>query len=244
MKHLILAVMMIAMLAMVANAAALYPPPANGAYGPGWGMNPTDWQTTTGSFSSWGLYDPLGGGGGDPWVVEWLPSIVYIDYADITLELWIEMYSLQTYHYTSYQWHRRGDGGSPGNPEQIECIIEGTSQSNNGQSISLTRGTEDLTHLWFVEDIFGRVNGTTIYGTDIPISWSGRYGSGLTYGTNFLWPNTSGDWEPLTPGPDITIPNVPLCDHWFQFKGVFELIYHQEDGYYKLTMAGCPAPTL
>jgi hypothetical protein len=210
--------------------AALNPPPAQGGYNAGWGMNPTNWQSVGGSFSAWGLYDPLGGGGGAPWVVGWLPT-QYINYAPITLELWIEMYCLQTYHYTSYMWHRLGNQA-----ETIEFIIEGTLQTNNGQYVQLMKGTQDLTYLWFVENIFG---GSTPGGCDIPITWYGRWGTGLVYGNDIV-----EDYIQLTPDPDITLLIPNPCDHWFQFKGAFTIPYHQPDGYYTLTMAGCPAPVM
>jgi len=211
--------------------ASAYPPPANGGYNAGWGMNPTNWQTATGTFSAWGLYDPLGGGGGAPWVVTWLPE-TYITYAPISLELWIEMYSLQTYHYTSYQWHRLGN-----QLENVSFIIEGTCQSNNGQYISLTRGTEDLDYLWFRENIFGTSSPSP--SPDIPISWEGRWGTGLTYGGGIV-----EGWHTILPDPDITVLIPDPCDHWFQFRGTFTIPYHQPDGYYSLNMAGCPAPVL
>jgi len=219
------------LLAAQAQAAALNPPPANGAYGAGWGMNPTNWQTTTGSFYAWGLYDPLGGGGGAPWVVGWNPT-TYITYAPISLQLWIEMYCVQTYRYTSYQWHRLGNSA-----ENLSCLVEGTTQSNNGQYISLTKGADPLDHLWFRENIFG--GNTPTPAPDIPITWYGRWGTGLNYGQNVV-----EDWAAITPNPDVTILIPDPCDHWFQFSGDFSIPYHQPDGYYSLQMAGCPAPVL
>jgi hypothetical protein len=194
-------------------------------------MNPTDWSTTTGSFSSFGIYDPLYVGGGDAWVVGWLPT-QYITYAPITLEMWIEMYCVQTYHYTSYKWHRLGN-----HAENLCFTIEGTVQSNNGQYISLTEGTEPLTHLWFKENIFGGPSPTPP-AIDIPIAWTGKWGTGLVYGTGLAWAG------PLTPNPDVTILIPDASDHWFQFDGCMSIPYHQPDGYYSLTMAGCPAPVL
>ncbi len=228
MKRLILALMLVTLVVFVANAT---PPPAQGGYLPGWGMNPTNWQTATGSFSSWGLYDPLYGGAGAAWVVGWLPT-VYITYAPITLELWIEMYCLQTYHYTSYQWHRLGNLA-----ETISFVIEGTIQTNNGQYVQLMQGTQALTNLWFVHNIFG--GNSPIPAPNIPITWQGRWGLGLVYGANTLW-----GWQTLTPDPDLTMLIPDPCDHWFQFEGTFVIPYHQPDGYYSLTMAGCPAPVM
>lgn len=231
MKYLIVSIVLISLMAFPALATA---PPANGAYVGGWGMNPTNWQTATGSFSAWGLYDPAGGGGGAGWIVGWSP-ITYISYAPITLELWIEMYSLQTYHYTSYQWHRLGDQA-----EHICFTIEGLCQSNNGQYIILeSDGTDPLTHLFFRHNVLGG-SSPTPPAIDLPITWQARWGTGSTYGSNVQW-----GW--LTPIPDgenlyVLIPDP--CDHWFQFEGCFDIAYHQPDGYYSLTMAGCPAPVL
>ena len=231
MKHVIIAVMMVAMLALVANAT---PPPAHGGYLGGWGMNPTNWQTATGSFSAWGIYDgtPSGGSG---WVVGYDGSMnpLYITYDPILLELWIEMYCLQTYRYTSYQWHRLGNLA-----ETINCIIEGTIQTNNGQYVSLMKDTQDLTHLWFIENIFGTA-ATPPSPEDIPINWYTRYGTGLVYGVGVVQ-----NWTLTVPDPDVTILIPDPCDHWFQFKGVFEIPYHQPDGYYNLLTAGCPAPVM
>lgn len=234
-KRIFFLTILIAAVAFAGTAFA-QAPPAHGSYSAGWGMNPTNWNSYTGSWSSGlALYDPnapaLAGAG---WVVGWGSPITYIDYDPITLELWVEMYSLQTYHYTSYQWHRLGNAA-----ETITFTIEGTIRSNNGQWISLMQGAEDLTLLHFKEDIFGRTGAP--YGYDIPITWEGRYGSGLTYGSNVLWGPL-----PLTPDAegDLNIGPVPSCDHWFQFEGTFDLPYHVEDGYYSLTMEGCPAPEM
>jgi hypothetical protein len=206
-------------------------PPAHGGYEAGWGLNPTNWQTASGSFSAWGLYAPDSGSAGDPWVVNWSDphNVGFIDYADITLELWIEMYALQTYHYTSYQWHRLGNSA-----EQICFIIEGLIQSNNGQSIILVHQSEPMTHLYFRHDVLNRTGSQ--YGSDIPITWQTRYGLYDVYGSNIVQ-----NWTTATPDPDIII-SIPKCDHWFQFQGCFDLEYHVDDGYYSLTLAGCPAP--
>jgi len=225
-------------------ATSAYPPPANGVYNGGWGMNPTNWQTQTGSFSAWGLYDPLYGGAGDAWVVSWDPTIQYIQYAPIKLELWVEMYCLQTYRYTSYQWHRLGN-----QYECIEFIIEGTVQSNEAQAVSLKETTYPLTHIYFVEDIFGRVDpgplppGYPNPNAHIPLEWFGRWGRGLTYGEYQVWPENGWQGPMCVPGC-LTMLITEPCDHWFQFKGEFCIPYHQPDGYYRLDLAGCPAPIM
>ena len=144
------------------------------------------------------------------------------------------MYCLQAYRYTSYQWHRLGNQQGT-----IECIIEGTIQTNNGQYISLMKGTDELTHLWFRENIFG-TQSPAPPAPDIPITWYGRWGTGLVYGNSIVENYT----DPIIPDPDVTILIPDPCDHWFQFKGVFVIPYHHPDGYYSLTMAGCPAPVM
>lgn len=215
-------------LPVIASAGA---PPAYGGYAAGWGMNPNEWNDYSGSFYSFGIYDPNYVGGGAAWVVGWNPK-QYIVYAPVTLEMWIEMYCVQTYHYTSYKWHRLGN-----HAENLCFTIEGTVQSNNGQYVSLTRGTEDLTYLWFRHNIFNGSSPTPA--PNIPIAWAGRWGTGLVYGENPVWGP-----EPITPDPDVTILIPDPCDHWFQFEGCMSIPYHQPDGYYSLTMAGCPAPVL
>jgi len=209
-------------------------PPAYGNYGPGWGMTPFKWTRTTGNFSAWGIYDPSYTGGGDALIVGYDANYdpIYIDYADISLQLWIEMYSYQYYEHTSYQWHRLGDEA-----ENITFFINGLLQSNNGQYVILTRDSEDLDRLHFQEDVLGRD-----IGEDIDITWDGRWGTGSTYGAGVVQ-----GWTILEPnendGNIQMLINEP-CDHWFQFRGRFTLPYHIDDGYYSLTMAGCPRPQL
>jgi hypothetical protein len=228
-----LAVLVAVCLVTTAWAAGTTPlPPANGGYGGGWGMNPTNWNATSGSWSSWGLYNPdLSGGGG--WVVGWNPTVL-ISYDPITIELWVEMYALQTYHYTSYQFHRVGNAA-----ENICFTIEGLLQSNEDLWLGLTHGIDPLSHL-----IFRHANGVGDgIGANLPITWTGRYGQYSVYGDYLLW-----GWAPLSttvsPG-DLYFPDqIPISDHWFQFKGCFDLPYHVPDGYYSLAIAGCPAPEM
>jgi hypothetical protein len=234
-KLLIIAFAIMFAFAVGAQASALNPPPAQGGYLAGWGMNPNNWDATSGSYTAWGIYNPLYVGGGAAWVVGYGVGNVpiYITYAPITLQLWIEMYCLQTYHYTSYQWHRLGNL-----QENICFIVEGTIQSNNGQFISLTRGTEDLDKLYFRENIFGGASPGPP-APNLALLWQGTWGNGLVYGVTPVWgPN------PITPNPNVTMLIDVPCDHWFQFQGCFTIPYHQPDGYYSLTMAGCPAPLL
>ncbi len=224
---------MFAMVAILvlAMAAVAVPPPANGNYQAGWGMNPTNWEATSGSFEATGIWVP-----GQNWAVDYdeAGNPIYIEYAPITLELWVELYATQSYEFTSYQWHRLGDA-----EETITFTINGTVISNNEEWVGLTRGEEDLDHLYFRHDIFGRTGSN--YGSDLPITWEGAWGTGLEHGVSVVQ-----DWMTLNPnnaGNLYMHINEP-CDHWFQFRGNFTLPYHVDDGYYSLTIAGCPAPEL
>ncbi|GBE29654.1 hypothetical protein BMS3Bbin04_00676 [bacterium BMS3Bbin04] len=75
-------------------------------------------------------------------------------------------------------------------------------------------------------------------GADIPLTWYGRYGDGIVVDDNEPWmlmihnPCGGMGWC------------IRKCDHWFQFKGVFDLPYHIDDGYYSLEISGCPTPGL
>ncbi len=223
---------------IAATVAKALPPPAHGGYQEGWGMNPNNWEEQSGTFSFWGLYDPLyPPQQSAAWVVDWSnPSNVgYVSYEPIKLELWIEMYMLLTYEYTSYQWHRLGNEG-----ETITFIIQGTTQMNSEVHVRLLPGADPLTDIKFVEDIFDRTG--PAYGSDIPITWRGRWGNGLDIGQNVQW-----GWEVITPDPvtgALSLSQMPPCDHWFQFEGSFTLPYHIDDGYYHLVIKGCPDPTM
>ncbi len=223
---------LIGVLLFLTFQAEATPPPAQGGYLPGWGMNPTNWQQSTGSFSAWGLYDPNYTGGGEAWVVGWNPTS-YISYAPISLELWIEMYMLLTYQYTSYQWHRLGNAA-----ETIIFTIDGTMSSNDIQVVMLTPEPGwNMGYLQFQHNIFG---GNSTVRTQIPLSWETRWGEGLVIGQNVIDP-----WHPaLWLCGNIMLGSIPACDHWFQFRGTFSLQYHEGDGYYKLAIAGCPYPEL
>jgi hypothetical protein len=230
-KKLIIGSILLLFLTIPAQATA---PPANGGYSAGWGMNPTNWNNHSGSWSSgFALYEPTGGGGfgGAGWLVGWNPY-VYVNYAPITIELWIEMYMIQTYHYTSYQFHRLGNAA-----EHLCFTIQGTVQSNEGVWVLCTQGTLDPDFLHFQHNIgVGDDNNAR----DIPISWEGRYGSSFTYGSNIIM-----GWTPLTwSGGELILDEFDACDHWFEFRGCMDLLYHEADGYYFLDLAGCPAPQL
>jgi len=234
-RKLTLAVLAVAFCAFVASAI---PPPANGGYLPGWGMNPNPWDATSGNYYAWGIYDPLAGG--NPcfgWVVGYTtPGMapIYITYADISLELWIEMFMELSYEFTSYQWHRVGE-----NAETISFCIEGVISSNHPQWVCLTEKNpaQPLSHLQFIEDIFG--NTGPMYGTNIAIMWTVEYGTGAIPGLNTVYGPT-----PVQPDPDLCVLIEYPCTHWFRFCGTFCLVEHVADGYYTLIMGGCAYPNL
>lgn len=246
MKHVILALMMVAMLALVANAT---PPPAHGGYQAGWGMNPTNWDSVSGDYNSGlALYDPDALSGGLGWLVGWGDPLEYIDYAPITLELWIEMNCIQTYYYTTYCWHRLGNSG-----DDIVFSISGTISSNERLWVMLTEDSSwDPLGLQFVENI--GVGDNDNMRTLLPISWRGRWGTGFSIGNNVVLDWTILSWTGTSPNRELILPSepgytggggsIPACDHWFQFEGTIEMAYHEADGYYKTAYAGCPSPGL
>jgi len=220
-------------------------PPAHqdyrGVYQGGWGMNPTDWDSTDGiSFNASGIWDP----GHESWVVGYEGchhcNPIYIEYAPITLDLWIELYCIQSYAFTHYMWHRIGNAD-----EVINFYICGTVHSNNGEWVSLMAGEDDLGYLHFREDIFGHTG--VNYGRDIPIEWQYAWDEYDHFTDTPPLPENipDGDWSGVvTPNPNITFCIPDPCDHWFCFWGQFHILYHENDGHYQLVMAGCPAPEL
>jgi hypothetical protein len=223
----ILAVTLLLAIAL-APAFATEPPAHGGSLG-GWGMNPNDWDETSGEFHDTGIWVP-----GHNWAVDYDGSgnPIYIDYQNITIELWVELYAAQTYEYTSYQYHRLGDTA-----ETLTFVVTGTCASNHGEWVGLTQGDDPLTYLYFRHDIFGNTTG----GDDLPITWRGRWGSGLVAGNDVVQ-----DWATVAPdgNGDLFMQIGEPCDHWFEFEGSVYLPYHIDDGYYSLTIAGCPTPDL
>lgn len=217
-------------------AGQMVPPPAHGSYLGGWGYNPTKWDAISGSWSSgFTMYCPTGPLGGAGWFVDWTDPAnpVYIDYGDITLELWIEMYMIQTYQWTDWQWHRLGNEA-----EHICFNIGGTIQSNEGVWILMTADPAyDPNFLTFQGNI-GVGDDRNV--RNIPITYRGRWGDGFVVGNNVVQGWTALTWA----GGDLILAELEACDHWFEFEGCFDLVYHEADGYYKLVLAGCPAPTL
>jgi len=223
---------------LMASAVMAGPPPAppGGAYQGGWGMCPENWENRYGSFEVEGIWRP-----GHDWVVGYTGEChdpVYIQYEPICLDLWIELYCIQTYHFTHYQWHRRGD-----QQETVDFYICGTVSSNNQEWVSLVKENQDLDRLHFVADIFGNDHGES----DIPIAWHYAWDSfDRLGGETPPEPRDISTWLDIAPGDNgnMTFLIPDPCDHWFCWWGRFIINYHQADGHYQLYMAGCPSPGL
>lgn len=232
-KRIFFLTILIAAIVFAGTAFAQVPaPPAHGAYPTGWGLNPNNWNSYTGSYNSGlALYDPTGVLGGLGWHV--FPGGAPIVYAPITLELWIEMYMMQTYWNTQYQWHRLGDAA-----ETITFTIDGTVSSNEGLWVLCTKASGVDGNLLKFQGNIGVGDNNNM--RDIPISWRGRWGMTHTIGTNIMMPWTALTWS----GDELILDELDACDTWFQFEGEFDLLYHEADGYYSLELTGCPAPSL
>jgi hypothetical protein len=213
-------------------------PPAHpeGTYQGGWGMCPENWENQYGSFGPvFGIWDP-----GHDWIIDYEDcnneNPVYIQYAPICLDLWIELYCVQTYQFTNYQWHRIGN-----QHEVVDFYICGTISSNNPEWVGLTRADQDLDRLHFIEDVFGNNHGEP----DIPIEWHYAYGSyDRLGGETPPHPNDIDNWHSICPAQNgnMYFHIDEPCDHWFCWWGQFIIQYHQADGHYQLHMAGCPTP--
>jgi hypothetical protein len=224
---------------LIATSVMADAPPAHpeGTYQAGWGMCPVNWENRYGSFQADGIWRP-----GHNWVVGYEGDCnqtpIYIQYDPICLDLWIELYCMQTYEFTNYEWHRIGD-----QHEDVTFYICGIVSSNNPEWVGLVRASQDLDRLHFMGDIFGNDHGES----DISIDWHYAWGSYDRPGgeTPPDPRNLNNDcWHDICPGNNgnmyFQIPEV--CDHWFCWKGEFTIAYHQADGHYQLHMAGCPAP--
>ena len=224
--------MLIAAFALMANATPPPAPPAGVSGSAGWGMCPENWENHTGDFYAWGLWDP----GINDWQV-YGPAPGYaplgpIAYEDITLELWIELIGIQSYEFTSYQWHF---AEIPTGGTTVDFYISGTIACNEYCIGGLEYAGEDLGLLHYQHGMYSA-------GSDIALNWECRGGNGSTIGADQVWP-TPTTWAPLTPDPNLYLPwTFPPCDHWFQYHGWFWLAYHIQDGYYTLTIGSCPTP--
>jgi hypothetical protein len=209
----------------------------------GWGNDCTEWdqmydffETNQGDTLNFVIYDPVS----DQWEYCGRNPLVY---AEINLHLWVEMYMYLYYEYTTYKWHRLGmtvDG------ETVCFIIQGLIRSNSAQYVGLTeltQGQNDIGWLHFRGSIFGDSQDYEANDPDLAITWYGRYGEGDQY------PQDDNGWDQIDPSyvgdvRGIWLPPIGKCDHWFQFRGCFFIPYHIDDGYYSLTIGGCPTPVL
>jgi hypothetical protein len=230
-------IVLFVVLSLIAGAGYADAPPAydNGTqlFAAGWGNCPIDWQTMSGSYDS-GLC-LYSGGNFYQWYDDpmnpgtWISSV--INYAPISLDLWIELSMICTYQYTDYDWHRVNAGTGD---ETIYFSITGTCRSNETLQVSLDKLNDDLTHLWGQTAIVGSVG-------NIPITWDCRAGNGLVIGQD-----VTHNYQVVDPGTgNLVLPwYLPPCNHWFEFRGCFYLPEHLADGHYQLIMAGCPVPAV
>ena len=250
MKRLALILMVVAAFAFAAFADGPPAPPNPIPGGAGWGMCLSNWDWVNGTqwSSNLTIYNPNGPGGGAGWVTGFDGSgnPIYINYADITLDLWIEMSCIQTYWNTAYKWHRLGQG-----PECVDFDIQGWLGSNDDMWVSLAGYdtlANDPRYLHYLHSIGVGNNDPSSLGQRelIPITWTGRWGTGNVPGAvgTQIWPPTGYGtlvWSP----PQILFPEqIPPCTHWYEFHGHFCLELHEADGHWSLTLEGCPAPGL
>jgi hypothetical protein len=241
--------LVVALLLAVSVSFGQWDPLVDGPFcdqGPiGWGNDCTEWDQMYGSFETYQqdpeynfvIYDP----NTDQWEYCGTNPLVY---AEINLHLWVEMYMYLYYEYTTYKWHRLGmtvDG------ETVCFVIQGLLRSNSAQYVGLTEltnGQNDIGFLHFRGSIFGDPGDFEANDPDLAISWEGRFGAGSTYGNNVImgWTDIEPDYVGDVRG--IWLPPIGKCDHWFQFRGCFFIPYHIDDGYYSLTIGGCPTPVL
>jgi hypothetical protein len=231
----------------IANASVIpgnvrYRPPSPGPNDEdgGWGNSCIEWTECEGEFETnqgdtlyFVIYDPVY----DQWEYCGTNPLVY---AEINLHLWVEMYMYLYYEYTTYKWHRLGntvDG------EEVCFIIQGLIRSNSAQFVGLIEDEDDVGFLHFRGSIFGDPDDYEANDPDLAITWFGRFGEGDQY------PQDENGWEEIEPSVigevrGIWLPPIGKCDHWFQFRGCFFIPYHIDDGYYSLTIGGCPTPVL
>jgi hypothetical protein len=211
----------------------------------GWGNDCNEWNRAYGEWQT--QYEEWGFVIFDPEANEWqYCGRVPLEYANIELHLWVEMYMYLEYQYTLYKWHRIGRTIED---EQVCFIIQGLIQSNSEQFVGLTQldANNPIGQLTFRGSIFGDPFDYEEIDPDIPITWEARYGNGSDIGQDIVM-----DWTEIEPGPlggygpiGVWIPEyIGKCDHWFQFRGCFIIFYHIDDGYYSLTIGGCPTPGL
>jgi hypothetical protein len=215
-------------------------------YPGGWGNCCIEWEDAEGFFSTnqgdtlfFVIFDPLDN--------EWqYCGTNTLEYAEIDLNLWVEMYMYLEYNFTTYKWHRIGRTRET---ETICFLIQGLIQSNSEQHVGLVQLDDDnpIGQLTFRGSIFGDPGDYEEDDPNIPITWEARYGEGDAFGGNVIM-----GWTEIEPGPlgqdgpiGVWIPEyIGKCDHWFQFRGCFNLFYHIDDGYYSLIIGGCPTPIL
>lgn len=238
-----------AMIPVTSNAGSGdNPPPAYAGWSAGWGNCFENWERSSGGFNSGTvLYRPdpsFPGGAG--WMVHVGGYVLeHINYEDIWIKLWIQLYVIQTYDWSLYEIHRMFI--NPGS-EDFDLVLSGTVIGNHPEWVLITNFDSNPDNYLEFLHFINNVAGYTSDERDIPVTWRARTGDGLTPGTNHTWPG-GGNWSAtITPEVGtghIVIPQrVPGGEKWYQFLIEFTLNSHEPDGYYALDAEGCPNPDL
>jgi len=123
--------------------------------------------------------------------------------------------------WTNYEIHRVNDDS------QIEIILPGRVRTTENLCWRLSTAAPENggpPHLYFVEDIFGRENGT-----DIPLTWEIK----TKYGGHW------GQWQEMTVNQDNSLTYVfpqSYCRYRFSVRIIGNPVYHQADGHYRLEL--------
>jgi hypothetical protein len=233
MKRLVIALMVLAAFAFVANAGA---PPG------GWGADFSNWITYSGAYYSghtlwnstqgkWNSYEY------GFFSTAWPP---------FSINLYNEMSMIETMDWSNAVIHRTGNvWDDPDSPTEHICLtITGTIRSNHALLVGIETGNATypwIDQLYFVNNALGGTHSVNPEQA-IPVTWSYNYGDGLVV------PSPQNDfytsWDPQYNSHDYKLVRIPACDHWFQVRACFDLPYHFDDGHWTMQGFGCPTPIL
>jgi len=233
MKHVIIAVMVVATIAFVANAGA---PPG------GWGVDFNNWETYSNPYNTG---HTLWDSNTDSWH-SYEFGHFGTSYPAFTVDFYNEMSLIETLDWTNAVVHRTGNvWDAPDSPAETIEIVTGTVRSNHKLYIGVENDPAqsatfpDLAHLFFMNNATGGTS--TPPESDIDVTWYYRYGPGLEVNPAYGWRT---DWISAYSGPEDYLFFIEPCDHWFQLRLVFVVPYHWDDGHWAMAGFGCPKPQL